>query len=77
MEYRLHWVSEGRVCVGHVHFMLFVSLLVELGSQRERNFQWNTGLCCHTNSYPLTLLFKDNYLHRYCKRTIISKFDFF
>ena len=29
--------------VGHVDFMLFVSLSLALGSQRERNFQWNMG----------------------------------
>ena len=30
-------------CVVHVHFMLFVSILFALGSQRERYFQWNMG----------------------------------
>ena len=29
--------------VGHVDFMLFVSLSLSLGSQREHNFQWNMG----------------------------------
>ena len=29
--------------IGHVHFMLFVSLSLALGSQREHNFQWNMG----------------------------------
>ena len=29
---------------GHVDFMLFVSLSLALGSQREHNFQWNMGL---------------------------------
>ena len=29
--------------VGHVHFMLFVSISFALGSQRERSFQWNMG----------------------------------
>ena len=30
--------------VGHVHFMLFVSISFALGSQRKRSFQWNMGL---------------------------------
>ena len=30
--------------VGHVDLMLFVSLSLALGSQRENNFQWNMGL---------------------------------
>ena len=30
--------------VGHVDFMLFVSISFALGSQRERSFQWNMGL---------------------------------
>ena len=30
--------------VGHVDFMLFVSLSLALGSQRKHNFQWNMGL---------------------------------
>ena len=30
--------------VDHVDFMLFVSLSLALGSQREHNFQWNMGL---------------------------------
>ena len=29
--------------VGHLDFMLFVSLLVALGTQRKLNIQWNTG----------------------------------
>ena len=29
--------------VGHVHFMLFVSVSFALGSQRKRGFQWNMG----------------------------------
>ena len=29
--------------VGHVHFMLFVSCSLMLGSQRKRAFWWNTG----------------------------------
>ena len=30
--------------VGHVHFMLFGPISCPLGSQRERDFQWNIGL---------------------------------
>ena len=30
--------------VGHVHFMLLVSFLVALGTQRKCDIQWNTGL---------------------------------
>ena len=29
--------------VGHVDFMLFESLTLAFGSQREHNFQWNIG----------------------------------
>ena len=43
-------------CIGHVHFMLFVSISFALGSQRERSFQWNMGFsfqhcwCLYANS---------------------------
>ena len=30
-------------CVGHVNFMLFVSISFAVGSQRKRIFQWNMG----------------------------------
>ena len=30
-------------CIGHVHFMLFVSISFALGRQRKRSFQWNMG----------------------------------
>ena len=29
--------------VGHVHFMLFVSISFALGTQPEPSFQWNVG----------------------------------
>ena len=29
--------------VGHIHFMLFVSISFAFGSQRECSFQWNMG----------------------------------
>ena len=31
-------------CIGHVDFMLFVSISFPLVSQRELNFRWNMGL---------------------------------
>ena len=40
MEYRSCWVPRG-AGIGHVDFMLFVSILVALGTQRKR--QWNSG----------------------------------
>ena len=43
VEYRLRWASGIVARVGHVHFMLFVSILFALGSQREGSFQWNMG----------------------------------
>ena len=36
--------------VGHVHFILFVSISFALGSQCKRGFQWNMGL-----RLPLTI----------------------
>ena len=30
--------------IGHVHFMLFVSISFALGCQHKRGFQWNMGL---------------------------------
>ena len=35
-------------CVGHVHFMILVSILFALGSQRKPSFQWN--MCFHVSS---------------------------
>ena len=35
VEYSLRWVRKGCVCAGYVDFMLFVSLLVALGTQRK------------------------------------------
>ena len=31
-------------CVGHVHFMLFMSISFVSGTQRKPVFQWNMGL---------------------------------
>ena len=31
-------------CIGHVHFMSFVSISFVLGSQPKHNFWWNMGL---------------------------------
>ena len=30
-------------CVGHVHFILFVSISFAFGGQRKPSFQWNMG----------------------------------
>ena len=30
-------------CIGHVHFMLFVSISFAIGSQRKCSLQWNMG----------------------------------
>ena len=45
-RWNIGWVGSPGVAahVGHVHFMLFVSISFALGSQRERSFQWNMGL---------------------------------
>ena len=32
-----------KFCVGHVDFMLFVSISFALGSQRKPSFQWKGG----------------------------------
>ena len=44
-------VGSSRIgaCVGHVDFMLFVSISFALGSKRKRNFRWNMGLTKHTH----------------------------
>ena len=34
-------------CVGHVYYMLFVSISFALGTQREPGFWWNMGLTMH------------------------------
>ena len=39
--------------VGHVHFMLFVSILFTLGSQCKRIFQWNMGFTDFIHSQKL------------------------
>ena len=44
MEYGLRWVRESWVCVGHVHFMLFVLILFALVSQRKHVFFVEYGL---------------------------------
>ena len=46
-------------CVWHVHFMLFVSISFALGTQRERNFQWNMGFTVFFIPY-----FQLTYLHQ-------------
>ena len=49
VEYSSRWAREGWVHIGHVDFMLFVSISFvsipfALGSQRESSFWWNMGL---------------------------------
>ena len=44
VEYGSRWVHKSWVCVGHVHFMLFVSISFALGIQRKPGFWWNMGL---------------------------------
>ena len=39
--------------VGHIDFMLFVSLSLMLGSKREHNFQWNMGFSLHIGTFHL------------------------
>ena len=39
VEYGSCWVREVWVCVGHVHFMLFVTILFAFGTQHEPSFQ--------------------------------------
>ena len=43
MEYGSHCVRESWVCVGHVHFKLFVSISFALGAQGKHIFGWNMG----------------------------------
>ena len=47
--------------VGHVDFMLFVSFLVALGTQRKRDIQWKTGF--RLLSFQTVIL--DNLLTRF------------
>ena len=44
VKYSSRWVRKGRVCVGHVDFMLFTSCSLTLGTKREPSFHWNMGL---------------------------------
>ena len=44
VEYRFCGLQTQNSCVGHVHFMLFVSISFAFGGQRKHSFQWNMGL---------------------------------
>ena len=44
VEYTLRWAILRLLCVGHVDFMLFVTCLLPLATQRETDFWWNMGL---------------------------------
>ena len=43
--------TRSNSSVGHVDFVLFVSLSLALGSQHEYNFQWNMGFRVINISY--------------------------
>ena len=38
MEYRWHWIPNATFRVGHVHFMLFMSISFASGTQRKPSF---------------------------------------
>ena len=40
------------LCVGHVHFMLFVPFFLAFGSQRKSSFWWNMGFTYLAESDP-------------------------
>ena len=42
------------ICVGHVHFMLFMLISVTLVTQREPILQWNMGFGCQMNNQVRT-----------------------
>ena len=63
VEYGLHWVHEGLVCVRHVNFMLFVSLSFALGSQHERGFCWNIMGLWKSHSIFIFFTILDNLLY--------------
>ena len=48
--------------VGHLHFMLFVSISFALGSQREHSLQWNMGFTCQWWSHHHCQLLAGNQL---------------
>ena len=64
-------------CVGHVHFMLFVSISFALGSQRKRSFQWNMGLRILAGATEIIVWpvenWKNSYvINKYLKHTAIQ-----
>ena len=51
-------------CVGHVDFMLFVSMSFALGSQREPSIQWNMGLkMINSHMYTTIMLIRHRQMH--------------
>ena len=58
VEYGSHWVCESWVYIGHVDFMLFVSISFALCSQCERVFWWNMGLSMDGIIWQLVPSFK-------------------
>ena len=56
-----------RFCVGHVHFMLFVSILFASGTQRKPVFQWSMGLRNEIDNQTDSISFAPtNNLSRFC-----------
>ena len=51
VEYR--W---QKFCVGHIYFILFVSISFALGSQREPSIQWNMGFKVPATCFFLSFL---------------------
>ena len=43
VEHRWSWVPKAKFRVGHVHFILFVSISFALGILCEHHFQWIMG----------------------------------
>ena len=72
--------------VGHVHFMLFVSISFALGSQCKRSFQWNMGLkqqqkkrlCQSIPDYNLMQTVQRNYKIKFLteKRKLLDRCSF-
>ena len=58
VEYGSRWVCESWVYIGHVDFMLFVSISFALGSQCKLIFWWNMGLSMDGIIWQLVPSFK-------------------
>ena len=51
-QWNIGCVPTQNFRVGHVHFILFVSISFVLGSQRERSFQQNMGFSPWSQKHP-------------------------